>query len=69
MVVPRVTGRLVPPGDAAALAAGLGAMADDPGRAAAMGAAGKRRVEAEFSAHKQAEDHLERFEADLRRVR
>lgn len=69
VVVPRVTGRLVPPGDAAALAAGLGAMADDPGRAAAMGAAGKRRVEAEFSAHKQAEDHLERFEADLRRVR
>ena len=38
------TGLLCPPGDAAALARALAALARDPDRAAAMGAAGRRRV-------------------------
>jgi len=39
----------VPPGDAAALAAALTALLDDPARAAALGAAGRARVRAEFT--------------------
>ncbi len=44
-----VTGRLVPPGDADALAAGLQILAADPAAAAAMGRAGRQRVEQRFS--------------------
>jgi len=43
-VVDDVTGRLVPVGDAAALAAVLGELARDPGRRAQLGAAGRARV-------------------------
>lgn len=43
------TGRLVPPGDVDALAAGLIAMAADGAGAAAMGRAGRERVEQRFS--------------------
>jgi glycosyltransferase involved in cell wall biosynthesis len=43
-VLPGVTGLLVPPEDAAALAAALGALLDDPARARALGAAGPARV-------------------------
>ena len=42
------TGRLVPPGDAAALAAALRALADDPGARARMGRAGRRDVAERF---------------------
>jgi len=42
------TGLLVPPDDPAALAAALNALVGDPGRASAMGAAGRRRAAAEF---------------------
>ncbi len=42
------TGLLVPPDDAAALAAALNALVGDPGRAAAMGHAGRERAVAEF---------------------
>jgi starch synthase len=42
------TGLLVPPDDAAALAAALNALVGDPGRAAAMGRAGRERAVAEF---------------------
>ena len=45
-----VTGLLVPPRDAAALAEAMAALAADPARVAAMGAAGRRRA-------------LERFES------
>lgn len=55
------TGLLAPPGDAAALARAIGALLDDPARAAAMGAAARRRVETQFSARKQAADHLALF--------
>ena len=42
------TGLLVPPDDPAALAAALNALVSDPGRAGAMGAAGRKRAAAEF---------------------
>jgi starch synthase len=52
------TGLLVPPGDSRGLAEAMIALLADPGRAAAMGAAGRRRVVAYFSARKQAEEHI-----------
>jgi glycosyltransferase involved in cell wall biosynthesis len=49
-VAPGVTGWLVPPGDAPALAAAMqAALSLSPDQAASMGAAGRARVEAEFS--------------------
>jgi starch synthase len=42
------TGLLVPPDDPAALAAALNALVSEPGRAAAMGRAGRKRAAAEF---------------------
>jgi starch synthase len=42
------TGLLVPPDDPATLAAALTALVGDPGRAEAMGAAGRKRAVAEF---------------------
>ena len=49
MIADGVTGLIVPPADAAALAKALGALAADPARRAAMGAAGCERVEAHFT--------------------
>lgn len=49
VVVDGVTGLLVPPGDAAALANALTRLAQDPDLRHEMGAAGKQRVEAQFS--------------------
>ena len=49
LVVPGVTGLTVGQGDAAALAEALLAVIGDPERAAAMGAAGRARVETDFS--------------------
>lgn len=49
IVVPGETGLLVPPGDATALARAVSALLADPARCARLGAAGRRRVEAEFS--------------------
>lgn len=48
LVVDGETGFLVPPGDAAALARAIGALLDDPGRAAAMGKAGRERALSRF---------------------
>ena len=47
-----VTGFLVPPGDADALARALATLLADPGRARAMGEAGRRRFEALFTSEK-----------------
>lgn len=44
------TGLLVPPGDPAALAAAIQALAEDPARRLALGEAGQRRVRDQFSA-------------------
>jgi len=49
-VVDGETGILVPPGEAEAMAAAVRALAADRERARAMGLAGRRRVEAEFTA-------------------
>lgn len=49
IVVPGETGLLVPPAQPKALAEAVLALLEDPGRAAAVGAAGRRRAEAEFS--------------------
>jgi glycosyltransferase involved in cell wall biosynthesis len=48
-----VTGLLVPPRDAGAVAAALEALLTHPARAAAMGAAARRRAEREFSLARQ----------------
>jgi starch synthase (maltosyl-transferring) len=49
LILPGETGWLVPPGDAAALAAALREAAGDRDRLKAYGAAGRRRVESRFT--------------------
>jgi glycosyltransferase involved in cell wall biosynthesis len=53
-VVSGETGLLVPPGNAALLAGAIGDILSRPDRGAALGAAGRRRVEAEFRAETMA---------------
>jgi glycosyltransferase involved in cell wall biosynthesis len=55
IVVHGETGLLFEPGNPRALADALGAVLRDPGRAAAMGVAGRRRLEAEFSIRRNLE--------------
>lgn len=57
-VVDGATGWLVPPGDPAALAEALRALARDPDEAARRGRAGRARVEAEFSVEATVGAHL-----------
>lgn len=52
------TGLIVPPGDAPKLAKAILKLISDPARAKAMGLAARQRVAKEFSAQKQADDHL-----------
>jgi glycosyltransferase involved in cell wall biosynthesis len=47
-VIDGATGRLVAPGDAAALRGALADLAGDPGRRAALGHAARARVECDF---------------------
>ena len=49
IVIPGVTGLLVPMGDAPAMAEAMAALLSDPARAAAMGAAGRERVRERFT--------------------
>ena len=49
IVLPGETGLLVPMGDAAGMAAAIAALLADPARAAAMGAAGRQRVQEQFT--------------------
>ena len=58
VVVDGETGRLVPPGDAHALAAALSALASSPDVRARMGAAGNVRVAAKYSASAMADGTL-----------
>jgi starch synthase len=62
VVVDGETGLLVEPGDPAALAAALRRVLDDPARAARMGEAGRRRVEAHFSWDRIADRTLEVYQ-------
>lgn len=55
------TGLLVPPGDAEALAAAIAALAADPARRAAMGAAGKARFDSEFTCGRAAGRYAELY--------
>lgn len=62
-IVPGVSGLLVPPGDADALADGIEYLLADDDRAAAMGAAARERVETRYSAVQQARTHLALFDS------
>ena len=50
-----LAGRIVPPGDGAALATAVCDILDNPDRAAAMGRAGRQKVEADFNIAREAE--------------
>lgn len=63
VVVDGETGRLVTPGDPGALAAALDELLSDPARAAAMGAAGRRRQRARFTVERYVADFARRYEA------
>lgn len=60
---PPLAGLAVPPRDPAALAHALGALLGDDARRAAMGAAGRALVEAEYSHRRYVERHLELYAA------
>jgi glycosyltransferase involved in cell wall biosynthesis len=58
VMIPGETGLVVPPGNSQMLAKAILELLSDPARAQAMGIAAKQRVQAEFSAQKQADEHL-----------
>lgn len=58
VMIPNETGLLIPPGDAAALATAIETLLSNPEQARLMGIAARNRVETEFSARKQAHEHL-----------
>jgi colanic acid/amylovoran biosynthesis glycosyltransferase len=57
------TGLLISPGNAAEIQRAVDTLLADPAQAQAMGQAARRRVEADFSAQKQAQEHLALFTA------
>jgi glycosyltransferase involved in cell wall biosynthesis len=59
------TGRLVPPGDAGALAAALAELAADPLERARLGAAGRARAEAEFGLDACRQAHVDLYRTAL----
>lgn len=63
LVVEGETGHLVLPGDAGALAGRIAGLVDHPRRAQAMGAAGRRRIEARFTAERMAAGFEALYEA------
>jgi glycosyltransferase involved in cell wall biosynthesis len=64
-IVPGEHGLLIPPGEPRAIVDAISALLSDPDRAHKMGAAARARVNAEFSARKQAQDHLELYDRTL----
>lgn len=60
-----VEGRLVPPGDAGALAVAVTELLADPAARRRLGAAGRARVTREFTAARMAQAHLPIYEAVL----
>ena len=60
-----VTGMLVPPGDAPALARAMRVLLDDPERCRSMGEAGARRIRERFSWERTAEETLALYEEVL----
>ncbi len=69
VIIPDVTGLLIPPRDPTALRDAMRAMLGDPEGARRMGQAGQLRVASEFSARKQATDLIARFTADFEAIR
>lgn len=57
VVVNGETGRLIPPGDAAAFSAALVSLMVDPGLRRRMGQAGRRRVEQEFTESRMVDEY------------
>jgi hypothetical protein len=69
VIVEGETGLLVPPGDAPALAQAAAALLDNPARARALGAAGRRRYESEFALEVMAERVEEVFSGWVAKAR
>jgi len=69
IVVPGVTGMLVPAGDVAALARAIATLANDPALRRRMGEAGRARVETEFADRIIAEQTVELCRMELERAR
>ena len=67
LIEDEVTGLLVPPGDPDALAAGMERLLRDPGLRRRLGAAGERRVRAEFSSRVGADRLAAKFHEALGR--
>ncbi|MBN1825672.1 MAG: glycosyltransferase [Candidatus Eisenbacteria bacterium] len=61
LVVDGETGLLVPPGDAPAMAEAFARTLGDPERAAAMGRAGRRRIEERFTLDRAAREYADYF--------
>lgn len=57
-----VNGLLVPPGDVAALASAIDALANDPSRRARLGAEGRRKVERVFTLSRCVREHVDCLE-------
>lgn len=68
LVVPGTTGALVPPGDAGALGQGLVRLAQDAAGAAALGQAGRQRVEQRFSLGSMVAQYERVYESVSQRV-
>jgi glycosyltransferase involved in cell wall biosynthesis len=66
-IIPNETGLLVTPGNVAELAGAIDQLLSNPAQAQTLGAAAKQRAEAEFSAKKQANEHLALYHRSLSR--